>query len=128
VNIQVVPAGNNKIIICHWNNGAGHWEAMEINHNGLNGHDNHEYDVWPPVEDVTEGSNWPQGEDMYLNDCALNATASPSPEPSPEPSPTGTLPPTGATENSIALGMALILTGALLKWKSRKSYKKKYNM
>lgn len=115
--VDIVPVGNNKIIICHWQSDGGYWQAIEINHNALNGHDNHSYDVWPPVEDVTDGSNWPAGENMYLNDCTLTAEITESP--SPEPSPTGTLPPTGATENMAVLGVALLIAGIWMKWRSR---------
>jgi hypothetical protein len=113
----IVPVGNNKIIICHWEGEGGAWQAIEINHNGLNGHDNHDYDVWPPVEGVTDGQNWPKGEDMYLNDCTLNATATATPEPS--ESPTGTLPPTGASLNMAVLAVAMIASGAWMKWKAQ---------
>jgi hypothetical protein len=113
-NWNIVPAGNERIIICHFNEG-GTWEALDVPHQALEGHSQHETDVWPPVPEVTEGMNWPLGQEMYLNNCVLTASATPSPS----PSPTGTLPPTGASETITALlGGALILVGVWLKVKS----------
>jgi hypothetical protein len=107
------------ITICHWNE-SGTWNPIEISTNALNGHTNHEMDIWPPVEGVTPGMNWPQGEVVYLNDCVLAATT-PPPEPSPSPS----LPESGAAV-SIALLMVLFLltTGTVLMVLSRKPRKK----
>jgi len=116
-DIQIVPAGNSRIVICHWDEDGGYWQALDIPHQALNGHENHEYDVWPAVTDVTPGQNWPEGEEMYLNDCTLTASATPSPE----PSPTETLPPTGANLNMFIVAVGLIATGAWMKWKSMRS-------
>lgn len=114
-DIVIVPAGNDRITICHWSEG-GHWEALNVPHQALEGHDNHDMDVWPPVEGVTDGQNWPRGQSMYINDCTLTASATPTPE----PSPSGTLPPTGANENMAVLAVVLIAAGAWMKWKSTK--------
>ena len=64
----------NKITICHWNE-SGHWTAIEVSTDALAGHEQHETDIWPPVPSVTEGKNWSQGQDVYLNGCVLQATA-----------------------------------------------------
>jgi hypothetical protein len=88
------------ITICHWTDG-GMWEAITVNHNALEGHQNH-FDIWPPVPDVTQGQNWPVGEDVYINGCALQAQPSPSPSPGPS------LPESGAGV------LALLLLATLL--------------
>jgi len=68
-------------------------------------------DIWPPVDDVTEGSNWPGGEAIYLNGCVLASTPEPSPTSSGTASPSPTLPETGPFEVGIMLISALILIG-----------------
>jgi hypothetical protein len=99
----------NKITICHWNEG-GSWDAIEISTEALNGHDNHGMDIWPPVADVTPGMNWPKGETVYLNGCAIQAIESPSPSPSPS------LPETGSAElmGLTVLSFVLIVVGLML--------------
>lgn len=112
----------NRIVICHWDNG-GHWEAIEISTAALGGHQQHETDIWPPVPDVTEGQNWPDGEAVYLNNCALAVTESPSASATTTPSPSDTLPDTGPGENlaMTVLGLALIAAGAWMKVKAMRA-------
>ena len=113
----------NRIVVCHWNNGGG-WDAIEVSTSALGGHENHERDIWPPVEGVTGGQNWERGEDVWVNGCAVAA----SPEPTPSvtgtqtPSPSSTLPDTGAEENAMmaVVGVSLIAVGAWMKVRSRR--------
>jgi hypothetical protein len=100
----------NRITVCHWD-GSGHWDAIEISTSALNGHDNHDLDIWAPVEGVTPGHNWPQGETIYLNGCVLEAQASPSPT----PSPTSTLPDTGMGVFPVPIALLLMAAGLALK-------------
>jgi LPXTG-motif cell wall-anchored protein len=104
----------NKVVICHWDNG-GHWEAIEVATSSLNAHDNHDLDIWPPIEGGHQGMNWPKGEAVYLNGCVLAST----PGPSPSGSPSETLPETGASLNIALIGAAMVISGAWLKWKGR---------
>lgn len=124
--MDTVPVGANSLVICHWTQGSGHWEPITVNHSALNGHEQHSLDVWPPVEDITDGMNWPEGETLYLSMCALTTAPSESPSPSPSPSgskstttpaPTDTLPPTGAVETSgmLMVGAVLLAAGVWLK-------------
>jgi LPXTG-motif cell wall-anchored protein len=123
--VDVVPVGSNSLVICHWTNGTGHWEAITVNHNALNGHEQHSLDVWPPVDDITDGMNWPEGETLYLSNCTFATSPSESPSPSPSesstgtatPAPTDTLPPTGAVETSgmLMVGAVLLAAGVWLK-------------
>jgi LPXTG-motif cell wall-anchored protein len=116
----------NNVTICHFNQG-GYWDAVTVSTNALNGHDNHELDIWPPIEDTTEGSNWPGGEAVYLNGCVLAATPEPTPTPTDTAtgtaSPSPTLPETGAGENVILsmAGIFLIGAGIWLKLKALRS-------
>lgn len=105
----------NRIVVCHWNNGGG-WDAIEVSTSALGGHSNHNRDIWPPVEGVSEGQNWPDGEDIWLNDCAIETTATESPS----PSASGTLPDTGPGEMAAMtlVGVMLIAAGAWLKVRS----------
>lgn len=102
----------NKVTLCHWAEG-GHWNAIEVSTSALSGHDNHGIDIWPPIEEVTEGNNWPEGEAVYLNACVLAATPEPSDSPtsSGTASPSATLPETGPVGVLIMLISALILIG-----------------
>ena len=120
----------NKLTICHWNNG-GSWEAIEVSTSALSGHENHSTDIWPPVEDVTNGNNWPRGEAVYLNACAI-AVVTPSPEPT--PSPTSSLPDTGTSMGMgvgvlaamlIAAGAALVKKGLIERHHQRQARRKK---
>lgn len=103
----------NRIIVCHWTEG-GHWNALDIPHEGLNGHDGHNGDIWPPIPEVTDGSNWPQGEAVYYNNCAIEAVVTPSPSPSPS------LPETGLNSPYLAISTLLILIGLMLVLRSRR--------
>jgi LPXTG-motif cell wall-anchored protein len=120
--IKVIPVGQDSLVVCHWQEESGSWAALTVPHQALNGHGNHELDIWPPVQEVTPGMNWPAGQEVYLNDCALPSSPSPtsSTSASASPSPTDTLPPTGAAENAVmaVLGVALIAAGAWMKAKS----------
>lgn len=116
--------GDGRITICHWSGGggSGKWNALEISTSSLDGHTNHGMDIIPPVEGVTPGHNWPQGEAVYLNGCVIAASTEPSPTSSTgAPSPSSTLPPTGpgsVLAMSLA-GIALLLAGMYLIMKVR---------
>lgn len=88
----------DKIAICHWSNG-GYWNMIEVSESALAGHDNHQFDIWPPVEGVTDGQNWGRGEAVYLNGC--DVTTHPMPTASPSPSPSVTSSP--STEPTVSL-------------------------
>ena len=113
----------NRVVICHWNNGGG-WDAIEISTSALGGHDQHERDIWPPIEGVSDGQNWEQLGAVWDNGCRIEATPSPSPSPTSSstasPSPSATLPDTGPAETAaMALtGLLMIAVGAWLKWRS----------
>ena len=105
----LLTVGADRTTICHWNNG-GSWNAIEVAHSALGAHSAHELDIWPPIEGVTPGHNWPAGQDVFLNGCAVPVEESPPPEPSPSPS--NSLPTTGADPAIMAmLSGALILSG-----------------
>jgi len=103
----------NRITICHWTDGTD-WQALEISTSGLNGHDGHGVDIWPPVPDVTPGHNWPQGQAVYLNGCAITAEVVPT------PSPSSSLPETGFTDIVLFLGMFFLVLGVVLHHMYRK--------
>ena len=116
----------NRVTVCHWDNG-GHWQAIEVSTSALSGHTNHDLDIWPPIDGVSPGHNWPQGTDVWLNGCVLaptptpTATSSTTASPSPTPTPTSTLPDTGAEAVIYTItGIVLIVTGGWLKHTSRK--------
>jgi LPXTG-motif cell wall-anchored protein len=128
---EIVPAGGGSVVVCHWNNGGG-WDALDVATSALNGHEQHDRDIWPPVGGVSEGQNWPDGEDIWLNDCRLQATPEPSqsatssgtapPSNSASVSATPTLPDTGPGEVAAmtAVGVALTLAGIWLKVQARR--------
>lgn len=125
-DLVVVPAGSDKLVICHWQGDGGVWEAISVSHSALNGHDNHDFDIWPPVTGVTPGHNWENGSDVYLAGCVLGANPSPTPTGSesgtsePSPTQTATLPPTGPVEIGAQVAAALALVAAGL-WLQRTS-------
>lgn len=93
----MIPAGPDpdKLTICHAN-ADGSWSEITVDENALNGHQNHGDDIWPPYEGITEGSNWPEGEDIFLNGCM-------------------DLPETGGFDSlALIAGLAALLIGALM--------------
>lgn len=88
-----LAAPESKITICHWANG-GHWNTITISYSALEGHDNHDLDIWPPVPGETPGHNWPQGESVYANDCAIATTPTPTATATPTEAPTASETPT----------------------------------
>jgi hypothetical protein len=102
-----------KIALCHWNEG-GSWNSLELPLQALEaqGHPNHALDIWPSSAG-TPGNNWPQGEAIFLNGCAMvihpepTATASPSSSPS--------LPESGTETLGLSvLALVLIVVGVFL--------------
>ena len=85
-------AEHGKILICHWAN--DHWIGITIDTNGLNGHAHHDLDIWPPVEGVTPGHNWPAGEGVYIHGCGAGE---PTPTASGSPTLSVSAPPPTAT-------------------------------
>jgi hypothetical protein len=92
-------AVSDKIFICHWKN-SGEWVGIAINTSALDGHENHDFDIWPPVDGVTDGMNWDLGEDILVNGCETTDRPTPTASVTPEPtmsesaSPTVSLSPT----------------------------------
>ena len=87
----------DKIAICHWSN-SGQWNIITVSSSALEGHDNHRFDIWPPVDGMTDGKNWGRGENVYVNGCQTtdidNVLPSPEPTLTASPSPTVSVTPT----------------------------------
>ncbi|MET3204964.1 UNVERIFIED_ORG: MYXO-CTERM domain-containing protein [Arthrobacter sp. UYEF13] len=65
-------AAPNMVIVCHdgAQTGTG-WGAIQLNVNGLNGHDGHPTDIIPPNTSVPGGLNWTNaGKITYIANCA----------------------------------------------------------
>jgi hypothetical protein len=93
----VEPEAVTKIFICHWAK-SGHWNGISVSVEALEGHEEHQFDIWPPFEDITDGQNWGRGENVYVNGCMTtdidNTLPSPEPTESASPSPTVSVTPT----------------------------------
>ena len=96
----------DKIVVCHWANG-GHWNQITVSVNALNGHENHQWDIWPAVDGVTDGQNWNRGENVYANGCETTRPGQPLPTPEPTPSesvaPSPTVTPTPTPEPTVTV-------------------------
>jgi len=79
-------------------------EGLGLRTDKVVGHDEHSMDIWPPVEDVTAGSNWPMGEPVYLHGCSLMSR--------PETALSNAVLP--STGQDLSLGGAMLLSAVLV--------------
>jgi hypothetical protein len=75
-----------RVTVCHWKSSGG-WNQIEVSVSALEGHSQHDLDIWTAVPGLTPGMNWPVGEGVYDNGCQIITDPSPTPTATPTATP-----------------------------------------